>query len=82
MSKQKMKPEEVVNTRMSSLLGEVLTLIEAVIPHESEVTFLANSSSSGAGGTSIRNNSQLESTKSLIRSFFSKAQSDIINWIK
>lgn len=82
MSTKKMTPAEVIENRLSSLLGEVLTVVEAVVPAvDADV---ANSYSGGTSYTQapIRENTQRSAVKSLIRSQFSRAQTDMQNWIK
>jgi len=86
MANKKMTPKEVAVTRLSSLLGEVLTVIEAVVPPVEQDMVI---SYSGTGGTALystsgipsRQNTQREAVKDLIRSAFNRAQGDVEKWI-
>lgn len=88
MSKQKMTPKEVAVTRLSALMGEVLTVIEAIVPpveQDMVVTYTGNgtaiSSTYSSMGIPSRQNTQREAVKDLIRTAFGRAQSDVEKWI-
>lgn len=89
MGKQKMTPKEVALSRSSQLLGDVLTIMEAVVPSVEQdlvVTYsgsysITNGGGGGSSGIPIRQNTQREAIKDLIRSAFNRAQDDMRKWI-
>jgi len=84
MSKQKMTPKEVAATRLSALMGEVLTVVEAVVsPVEQDFSYHWNGQTISATGTAPnqRQNTQREAVKDLVRTAFGRAQTDIEKWI-
>ena len=85
MSKQKMTPSEVIENRLNKLVGEVLTIIEAVVPPvEQDLTYISmgGTITSSASFTSSRQNTQREAVKSLIKESFNRAHKDMQDWIK
>lgn len=86
MSKQKMKNSEIVENRLNRLTGEILTIIEAIIPPVEQdlmLSFGGNiSSTSTMAGLSDRPNTQREAIKDLVKSAFSQAHIDLSNWIE
>ncbi len=85
MAKEKMTPREVAESRLSRLCGEVLTVIEAVVPPvEQDLTYTysgGNLTMATSGPPSSRQNTQREAIKDLVRSAFNRAQDDIAKWI-
>lgn len=83
MSKQKMTPKEVALTRSSQLLGDVLTIVEAIVPpvEQDLVITYSGTTFTSTGGIPSRQNTQREAIKDLIRAAFNRAQDDMRKWI-
>lgn len=89
MSNKKMTPSEVIENRLNTLTGEILTIMEAIIPAVDQDLLYVNHSSglykvtSGTTGSiPVRQNTQREAVKDLVKSAFSRAHKDMQDWIK
>lgn len=93
MAKQKMTPKEVALSRSSQLLGDVLTIVEAIVPPVEQDLLVTYSGGGGGGGNGTttmtsstgnipsRQNTQREAVKDLVRAAFNRAQDDMRRWI-
>ncbi len=79
MSKQKMTNKELVDNYLPRLMGQVLTIIEAVLPAAPEDLLVGTFSTSSSQVVSQRQNTQREATKQLIRSAFGYIQDELKN---
>lgn len=70
----KVQEKSLSGSDLSYLEGEILTIIEAVIPHE---PYMQMSGTPTGVGWQTRENSQIDSIKSLIKAAFSRQLSKL-----